>query len=154
MTTSVEKVILAPRERQVIKGLANGSTLAAVALNLKITKNTAASYLKNAKYKLRGVTENSAALAVAYATEAIDRPDLLAHEGLLLPCEQRELVPLIARGMRATQMAIKLKRSVDLTRRDARQLMANLQARNPAHLVTRSWQYQIITAEQVLAWLP
>jgi DNA-binding CsgD family transcriptional regulator len=111
-TTTVAKVILAPRERQVLEGLADGSTLAAVALNLKVREGTAADYLKLAKRKLYGVSENAAALAVGYATEAIDRPTLLEPDALVLPREQRDLVPLIARGMTAAQMATELKRPV------------------------------------------
>ncbi|MFE5847565.1 hypothetical protein ACFQ7N_38700 [Streptomyces niveus] len=168
MTTTIVRVTLAPRERQVVEGLADGSTLDAVAQNLKIRKGTAAGYLKFAKRKLYGVSENAAALAVAYAAQAITRPELLEAEALDLPREQRALVPLIARGMTAAQMATELKKSsrrrpvgpvstgmpsVDIVRRNSRALMVSLEARNPAHVITRAWQYQILTADQVTAWL-
>lgn len=168
MTTTIVRVILAPRERQVVEGLADGSTLAEVARNLMIRQGTASSYLKFAKRKLHGVSENTAALAVAYTTQAITRPDLLDSEMLDLPREQRALVPLIARGMTIAQMATELRRSpgthpvkpetngtpsVTIIRRNIGELTANLQARNRAHLITRAWQYQILTADQVTAWL-
>ncbi|WP_327352752.1 hypothetical protein [Streptomyces sp. NBC_01304] len=161
MTSTVARVILAPRERQVLEGLADGSTLAAVALDLKVREGTAAGYLKLAKAKLYGMGDLAAALAVGYATEAITRPELLDPTALNLPEKQRDLVPLVAQGMRAVQMATKLNRPIGDVRRDGRDLMANLggtpdcpKIRNQAHLVTRAWQYQVLTADQVIAWLP
>ncbi|MEV8020030.1 hypothetical protein AB0O76_27480 [Streptomyces sp. NPDC086554] len=152
-TTTVARIILAPREQQVLEGLADGSTLAVVALTLKIREVTAAGYLKLAKRKLHGVSENAAALAVGYTVHAIARPELLDPEHLFLPLEQRQLVPFVARGMHSAQMATDLKRPADVVRRDGRNLMTNLGARNPAHVVTRAWQYQILTADQVISWL-
>ncbi|MFC5804519.1 hypothetical protein [Streptomyces formicae] len=153
ITTSVARIILAPREQQVLEGLSGGSTLAVVALDLKIREGTAAGYLKLAKRKLYGVSENAAALAVGYTTEAIARPPLLDPETLFLPDGQRDIVPLLARGMAAAQMATELKRPVDIIRRDGRDLLTNLRARNRAHAVKRSWEFQLLTAEQVIAWL-
>ena len=152
-TTTVARIILAPRERQVLEGLADGSTLVAVALSLKIRESTATGYLKLARRKLYGVSENAAALAVGYATQAITRPEMLDPEALDVPREQREIVPLIARGMAAAQMATELKRPVDIVRRDGRDLLQNLKAQNRAHAITRAWQYQILTEDQVIAWL-
>ncbi|MEN8656099.1 hypothetical protein ABCR94_37395 [Streptomyces sp. 21So2-11] len=151
--TTIARITLAPRERQIIEGLCNGSTLAVVAQDLTIRGGTAAGYLKLAKRKLHGVSDNAAAIAVGYATEAIDRPALLDPAGMCLSLEQRQLVPFIARGMRSAQMATELKRPVNIVRRDGRDLMTNLGAKNPAHIVTRAWQYQILTAGQVISWL-
>ncbi|MET7319548.1 hypothetical protein [Streptomyces sp. NPDC005549] len=153
MTTAIARIILAPRERQIIEGLCDGSTLAAVAQELTIREGTAAGYLKLAKRKLHGVSDNAAAIAVGYATEAIARPKLLDPEELVLPLEQRQLVPFVARGMHSAQMATELRRPVAIVRRDGRDLMSNFRAKNPAHVVTRAWQYQILTAEQVISWL-
>ncbi|MFE4610859.1 DUF6415 family natural product biosynthesis protein [Streptomyces niveus] len=110
-TKTIVRVTLAPREQQVVEGLADGSTLAEVAQNLKIRQGTASSYLKFAKRKLHGVSENTAALAVGYTTRAITPPDLLDPETLDLPHEQLDLVPLIARGMTIAQMATELEQS-------------------------------------------
>ncbi|MGC5042472.1 LuxR C-terminal-related transcriptional regulator [Streptomyces albidoflavus] len=151
--TRVAKVILAPREKQVLEGLATGNALAVVALDLKIREGTASGYLRLAKHKLHGVSETAAAVAVAYATDAIATPPLVSPETLFLPREQRDIVPLIARGMAAAQMATELNRSVTEVRADGRELLVSLQARNRAHLITRAWQHQILTAEQVIAWL-
>lgn len=153
-TTTAARIILAPREQQVLEGLADGSTLAAVALNLQIRESTAAGYLKLTKRKLHGVSKNAAALAVGYTTQAITRPELLDPAPLYLPPEQRQLVPLVARGIRGAQMAAVLKRPASVVRRDGRGLRANLQARNAAHVITRAWQYQVLTAQQVSSWLP
>ncbi|MFE2944700.1 hypothetical protein ACFXKG_37530 [Streptomyces sp. NPDC059255] len=153
-TTTFAKIILAPREKQVVEGLGDGSTLHEVALGLKIRESTAAGYLRLAKRKLHGTSENAAMLAVAYATESIAPPETLDSEELSVPREQLDLVPLIAQGMRGPEMAAELKRHLDLVRRDGRRLMTNLRARNPAHITTRAWQYRFLTAEQVFAWLP
>ncbi|MBD2831803.1 hypothetical protein ID871_10105 [Streptomyces pratensis] len=153
MTTATARIVLAPRERQIIEGLRDGSTLAAIAQDLTIREGTAAGYLKLAKRKLYGVSDNAAAIAVGYATEAIARPKSLDPDELCLSIEQRQLVPLVARGMRSAQMATELKRPVNIIRRDGRDLMSNLRAKNPAHVVTRAWQYQILTAERVISWL-
>ncbi|MFD4986465.1 hypothetical protein [Streptomyces sp. NPDC058374] len=150
---AVATIELAPRERQVLEGLSDGSTLATVALTLKIREGTARGYLKLAKRKLYGASENATALANAYATNAIARPDLLDPEGLFLPREQRDLIPLIGRGLSAGTMALELKRQVDIVRREGRDLMANLGATNRAHAIRRAWQYQALTADQVIAWL-
>ncbi|MEV5338337.1 LuxR C-terminal-related transcriptional regulator [Streptomyces sp. NPDC052676] len=152
-TTTIAKVVLARREQQVLQGLAAGKTLAEVALDLKIREGTANGYLKLARNKLRGVSDTAAAVAVGYITEAIDRPPLLNPEALFLPREQRDLIPLIARGMTASQMATELNRPVAEVRADGRDLLLALQARNRAHLITRAWQFRILTADQVTPWL-
>jgi DNA-binding CsgD family transcriptional regulator len=151
--TTPARIILALEERQVLEGLADGSTLAAVALNLNIRESRAEGSLKRAKRTLYGVSENAAALAFGYATKAITRPELLEPEELFLPQGQRSLVPFIGRGMTASQTATELKRPVDGVLRDGRDLLANLRAVNRAHLITRAWAYQILTADQVTGWL-
>ncbi|MFF1417974.1 hypothetical protein [Streptomyces sp. NPDC058280] len=149
----IATVVLAPRERQVLEGLSAGSTLAVVALDLKIREGTAAGYLKLAKNKLHGVSETPAAVAVGYATRAITHPPLLDPETLYLPREQRDLVPLIARGMGPAEMATELDRPVTDIRSDGRGLLTNLGARNRTHLITRAWQFQILTPDLVAVWV-
>ncbi|MFD7897574.1 hypothetical protein [Streptomyces sp. NPDC059743] len=152
-STIIAKAVLAPRERQVFEGLATGSTLAVVALDLKIREGTAAGYLKIAKTKLHGVSETAAAIAVGYATRAITHPPLLDPETLFLPREQRDLVPLIARGLGPAQIATELNRPITGVRADGRGLLTILGARNRNHLITRTWQFQILTVELVAGWL-
>ncbi|MGG2460155.1 LuxR C-terminal-related transcriptional regulator [Streptomyces sp. RGM 3693] len=153
MTTTVAKYLLAPREREVVEGLADGNTLSVVAHTLGITENTAGSYLKLAKKKLHGVRENAAAVAVGYATRAIGRPKLLVPDALCLLCEEAELVPLIARGLGPQEMAGKLQRPLNIVRRDGRGLFVSLGARNRPHAMKRAWQFQLLTEQQVIAWL-
>ncbi|WP_432097652.1 LuxR C-terminal-related transcriptional regulator [Streptomyces sp. bgisy100] len=147
------RVFLAPREQQVLEGLAVGSALGAVARSLKISEGTASGYLKTAKRKLHGVRETPTAVAVGYTTNAITRPPLLDPEALFLPREQRDMVPLIARGAGVERMATELERPVAEVRADGRALLASLRAHNPCHLITRAWQFEILTADQVIAWL-
>lgn len=152
MTTAMMRVVLSPRERQVLECLATGDTLATVAQDLGINDSTARSYLRQAKAKLYGVSETVAAVAVGYATEAITRPPLRDPDALFMPREQRALVPYIARGMSAAQMAAELRRPVSDVRADGRELRRTLNARNQPHLITLAWQYRVLTAEQVIAW--
>ncbi|WP_405749349.1 LuxR C-terminal-related transcriptional regulator [Streptomyces sp. NBC_01411] len=153
MTTStVAKINFAPREKQVVQGVADGQTVPEIALSLSIGAHTVAGYLKLAKLKIPGANSNPSIVAVSYATDSIPAPKLLDLTDLCLPGKQLDLVPLTAQGMRPKQMAGFLNRDIDVVRRDARDLMTNLQAKNPAHAVKRAWQYQLLTAEQVLAW--
>lgn len=105
--------------------------------------------------KLHGVSESPAAVAIAYATEAITRPEPRDPETLFLPREQRDLVPLIARGLTPGQMVNELspKPDVAVVRRDCRELRVNLRALSRVNLVSRAWEYKVLTAEQVTSWL-
>ncbi|MFJ3212787.1 LuxR C-terminal-related transcriptional regulator [Streptomyces flaveolus] len=152
-TRTVAKVVLPRRERQTLQGLAAGKTLAEVALDLKIREGTAVGYLKLAKHKLHGVSDVAAAVAVGYVTEAIERPPLLDPEALFVPREQRDLVSFIARGITALQMAAELGRPVTDVRADGRDLLMALGARNRPHLITRAWQFRILTTDQVTRWI-
>lgn len=152
MTVTVAKIRLTRREREVVEGLAGGSTLAEVAAGLQIKVGTASGYLQYAKGKLLGLSEIEAVVAVGYATDSITRPSLLDYDKLTVPEEQRELVPLIGQGMTPAQMATALNRQFSVIRSDEQGLLANLGARNRAHAITRAWQYQILTADQVIAW--
>ncbi|MEU5834020.1 LuxR C-terminal-related transcriptional regulator [Streptomyces diacarni] len=154
MTITVARPQLAPRERQVLAGLAEGNTLGEVASRLRLREGTARGYLDLAKSKLFGARSTESAIATGYAVNAITQPMPLPPEQLLLTPEQRALVPFIAQGMSAAQMAAQLTRPLNAVRRDGRELLAAARAVNPPHLVTRTWQHQVLTAKQVRTWLP
>ncbi|GHG95371.1 LuxR C-terminal-related transcriptional regulator [Streptomyces rubradiris] len=151
-TTAATMISLSPRERQVLERLATGDTVAMVGQDLRLSEGTVVSYLRNAKDKLYGVSETEAAVAIGLALEVIARPPLEDPEQLFMPREQRDLVPYIARGMTAEQMAAQLRRPVTDVRADSRDLLSTLNARNRPHLITRSWQFRLLTAEQVIKW--
>ncbi|MFC9856181.1 MULTISPECIES: LuxR C-terminal-related transcriptional regulator [unclassified Streptomyces] len=153
IASPVTKIVLAPREREVLEGLAAGDTLAEVAGGLDIRKTTAAGYLLLAKKKLYGARDTAAAVAVGFAVEAITQPPLLDPVKRHLLREQRALVAFIARGLGPAQMAREQNRPVTDVRADGRELLKSLQARNRPHLITRAWQFQILTAGQVTSWL-
>ncbi|MFE0257277.1 LuxR C-terminal-related transcriptional regulator [Streptomyces sp. NPDC059010] len=153
MTVTIPKIRLAPREREVVEGMADGSTLTEVAADLLIKPGTASGYLKLAKTKLHGMREIEAAIAVGYATNTITHPDALDPDRLTVPKEQLDLVPLIGQGKTSAQIAVELKRGLGVIRCDEQDLLANLGARNRAHAIKRAWQYRILTAQQVIAWL-
>ncbi|MGW3952906.1 LuxR C-terminal-related transcriptional regulator [Streptomyces sp. NPDC004752] len=150
-TTTAAKISLARREQQVLQGMAAGNPLGAVAGELRIREGTAAGYLKQAKNKLHGVSVTAAAVAVGYATGAIAQPPLLNLASLSVPRAQCDLVSLIARGLTTAQMAADLKQPVNVVRADGRALLTVLGARNRAHLITRAWQFRILSADQVIA---
>ncbi|MEV7090122.1 LuxR C-terminal-related transcriptional regulator [Streptomyces sp. NPDC093085] len=150
---TLTRVILTPRERQVLQGLSDGNPLAAVALGLNIRENTAAGYLKLAKSKLHGAHKTTEAIAIGYATRAIALPPPLCPETLRIPDQERDLIPLIARGLGSAEMATELDQPVPRVRADGRALLKNLNARNRNHLVTRAWQAQILTPDLVTTWL-
>ncbi len=146
-------VALSPHEQQVLQGLAAGDALATVAATLKISTDMATSYLGLAKSKLFGMADAPAVIAVAYAVEAIPPPPPRDASGLDLSRAQRDLVPLVAQGMTDIQLAISVDRSENEVRAACRGLLRKLPARNRAHVVTRGWQYRLVTKGQVLAWL-
>ncbi|MEU2875969.1 LuxR C-terminal-related transcriptional regulator [Streptomyces sp. NPDC007070] len=149
------KVALSPQEKQVLEGLAAGDSTADIARRLEIRHSTVGDFLKTARIKLHGACDSVAAVAAGFATGAIGRPPLLDPEAVFVSREQRELVPLIARGLSAEQVAAELKppRPVADVRADARELLSSLGARNRCHLVTRAWQYRLLTEDRVSAWL-
>ncbi|MFF2852974.1 LuxR C-terminal-related transcriptional regulator [Streptomyces sp. NPDC058001] len=153
MTTTPAATALSPRERQVLVGLAAGRTLAVIAADLGLGAGTVGGYLKLAKEKLRG-REITSAIARGYATEAIPGPPLLDPKRVILPRGQRELVLLITTGMHAPQIAAELHLPLANVRDDVRELLTSVNALNRAHLITRAWQYQILTKELVCKWLP
>lgn len=117
-----------------------------------ITENTAGRYLTLAKRKL-GVREISTAVAVGYALKAIARPELTNPDTVSLLREERELIPLIGRGLSHSEMANELQRPINVVRRDGRGLLARLGAKNHRHVMKRAWQLQLLTEHEVLVWL-
>ncbi|MFD3422435.1 hypothetical protein [Streptomyces decoyicus] len=152
MTATVPRVCLAAEEVQVVEGLADGITLPELPFRLAMPSATADRYLTSAKRKLH-VRENATAVATALAVEAIERPQPLDYVGPNLLDGQRALMPLFVQGMSAEEMADQLQRPLTVVRRDGRQLMRNVQAKNPSHLVKRLWRYRLVSTERVLAWL-
>ncbi|WP_307816966.1 LuxR C-terminal-related transcriptional regulator [Streptomyces sp. CRPSP2-6A1] len=144
---------LSLREQQVLQDIAAGDSLWAIAQRLEVEYNTVASYAKRARFKLRCVKDAGAAVAVGYATGAISPPLLLEAAALSVPREQRVLLPLIARGMQAAEMASALKWPVKIVRATERALFVALDASSRPHLVTRAWERRMLTAEQVISWL-
>lgn len=59
----------------------------------------------------------------------------------------------MAQGMRLSQIATKLDRPLAEVHADSVALSTTLGARSENHLVTRMWQFRVLTAEQVAKWL-
>lgn len=151
LSLPIRPISLAARERESLEGVAQGLDVPAVAALLGIAAGTVTSYLKSAKAKL-GVRELPSALAVGYATATIPAPPL-RDEMLDLPVEQRELIPLLAQGMKPVQIARKLNRNPKDVRQFAADLLVSLGARNYAHVVPLAWEHRLLAAADVIAWL-
>ncbi|MFF2503485.1 hypothetical protein ACFVTY_08930 [Streptomyces sp. NPDC058067] len=89
--------------------------------------------------------------AIAYATHSITWPELLEPEELFLPREQRDIVPLLAQGMTHPMTAAELDRPLNVVRAEGRRLLVDLGARSRGHVVKEALQFQLLTAEQVIA---
>lgn len=153
MSADEPEVYLSARERAVLTGLADGLSMAEVALGLRISQTTANGYLRSARHQLYQASEIPQLIAIAYTVEAIPRPQERDLPGVALPGSQRRLVPLVAEGLSAAQMGARLLVPVDEVRREARALLETVDARTRPHFVTRAWAYRLLTAEQVWAWL-
>lgn len=144
---------LAPRERAVLCGLAEGLSLADVARALEISESATSSYLRSARRRLYQVSETPPAIAIAYAFRAIAPPPRQDPAELSFPREQRYLVPLISQGLTASQVSRTLSLPLDNTQQEFREALESVSARNRVHFVARAWAYGLLTAEHVATWL-
>lgn len=140
---------LSSREQEVLRQLAYGNTLRQVAGILRIKEGAAQFRLRTAKAKLHGVRTTSTAIAVGYATRSLPRPPILGRLIRNFPDELRVLVPVIAQGKSAKQIASHFSMSIVEVRADCHRLLTSLQAKNRPHMITRAWQYQILTEQQI-----
>lgn len=143
---------LSPRERKVLERVAGGASLGQIVEELDIREGTVMGYLKAAKVKLHGVKMTPSAVAVGYATQSISRPQLTT-EALTLSRDLRLLVPLIAMGWSLAEIASWRRLKVYKVQSDCHRLHTILQARSRPHMVTRAWQYKILTEQQVTEWI-
>ncbi|MFJ9434891.1 DUF6415 family natural product biosynthesis protein [Streptomyces sp. NPDC101490] len=152
--TPLQPVILAPQERQVLEGLADGTGIDQVAFTLSITSGTASGYVKSARAKLGPwAPDVPSALAVSYAIEAITAPVLRRRDEIYVSGERQALIPLIAQGLPSPQIALALGRPIQEVRADCRGLRIDVDARNNAHLISRAFEFQLLTAADVAGWM-
>ncbi|MFJ6101826.1 LuxR C-terminal-related transcriptional regulator [Streptomyces sp. NPDC092359] len=144
-------VRLAPQQRRVLEGLALGMGTDEVAYSLSIATSTASDYVRSAKEKLRA-RDIPSAVAMAYATGAITVPVLRLRDEVYVSAERQALIPAIAQGWTQAQIAAALNRSALGVRTDYRGLLDDLAARNTTHLITRAWEFQLLTVTDVARW--
>ncbi|MFF5719275.1 DUF6415 family natural product biosynthesis protein [Streptomyces buecherae] len=152
-TNKPPAIHLAPRERAVLQGLADGLLISEVARSLGISDGTADGYLRSARRRLHEVRDTPPAVAIAYAHAALDPPPPQDRKRLFLPHDRRYLVPLLAQGMTAPQISRNLSLPLEDVRQEAREALRGVGARNRAHFVKQAWAYRLLTTQHVLDWL-
>ncbi|MEU0663935.1 response regulator transcription factor [Streptomyces lavendulocolor] len=138
MSATTQVRTLSSRERQVVQGLANGLIVPLIARQLGLSPQTVNSYCLAAKVKFN-VRKAAALVHAAYEAGEIPEP-ASAPVAVPLPDGQRALLPLIAQGKSAPQMAAELARPVTDVRNDVRSMMSALGVEQQPHLITRARQ--------------
>jgi len=141
---------LSGRPLQVLRLLAEGGTPHTIAVELGIEKHTVHCYLEDVRRKTgvgKGGAADPAAVEAAYASGILPSPDRIA-DGVDVPEQQRVLIPLLARGLAAEEIASVLKRRVSDVNWALRALQRTLGASSPAHVITRARQYGLVTSAE------
>ncbi|MGV9883024.1 LuxR C-terminal-related transcriptional regulator [Streptomyces sp. NPDC003006] len=130
------------REKQVVQGLAEGLTDHEIAHRLNREVRTVRHHITWAAKKV-GAKGQVRLVDCSYSQGLLTPPASEIHT-IYVPDQLRELIPLVARGMKGTRIAIETNRAPVHSNRDIRQLMQILRARTRPHLVTRALQYGLL----------
>ncbi|WP_331759710.1 hypothetical protein [Streptomyces anulatus] len=140
-------------ERSLHRHLVDGGNLGGIGPALGMSQRKG-NLLYTDMCDLLGSPRNPAALvAICYATEAVQPPDLLDPSDIALPQEERDLLLLFAIGLGAGEMAARLDRKQWKVNEQAKEVLDNLQARTRAQAVHVAWQYGIVTGRAIREWL-
>ncbi|MER5301333.1 LuxR C-terminal-related transcriptional regulator [Streptomyces lasiicapitis] len=144
MTVNTATVSFTSREKDVVQGLAEGLTDHAIARRLNRKPSTVRHYIATAMKKV-GANRQAALVNYAYDLGLI-RPPVREDSTAYVSPQQRELIPLIVRGLTLDQIAAETHTTSARARRDVRRLMKALDAETRAHVVTRARQYGLLKA--------
>ncbi|MET8983421.1 helix-turn-helix domain-containing protein [Streptomyces sp. NPDC004539] len=143
---------LSPRPAQVLRLIAEGSTTGSIARDLGVTPGVIRIHLAQALRKTtgsgKGIWARPAAVETAYATGLLPRPARLTGR-VDLPDGQRELIPLLARGLTPDQIAAALHCRRQEAVGELKALERALGAATPAHVITRARQYGLPTSAEI-----
>lgn len=139
-------------ESLLLQHVADGALLAELPGLLNIPVRKASALYGKLCDRLRAPRKPAVLLAICYATGAA-QPAMLDPSDIAMPVTERELLPLMAVGMTLEGMAQHLGLSRGMVERRVQSLMENLQAKTWAQAVHLGWQYQIVTADVITAWL-
>ncbi|MFD3970305.1 hypothetical protein [Streptomyces cyaneofuscatus] len=139
-------------ESLLLQHLADGALLAELPGLLNIPVRKASALYGKLCDRLHAPRKPAVLLAICCATGA-KQPALLDPADIAMPAIERELLPLMAVGMTLEGMAQHLALSRGTVERRVQSLMENLQAKTWAQAVHLGWQYQIVTADVITAWL-
>jgi DNA-binding NarL/FixJ family response regulator len=135
--------LLTEKERAAVQQLAAGRRVPEIARKLGISEEAVRSRIDAARAKLHA-REAPALVHAAYQHQVLDVPSA-TRATPTLPESERELLPLLAKGLDLTQMAAVLRRPLPAVRRTLRSLRMQLGAQNPAHAVSRAWHLRLFT---------
>ncbi|MGW5927215.1 hypothetical protein ACWF2L_13320 [Streptomyces anulatus] len=141
--------VLTEQERSLLQHLAGGGEPGELGPLLGLSRAKANALFTDMCDVLGSPRNPAALLAICYATEAVQPPDLLDPSDIAMPAEERELLPLFAMGLGEHDMAARLERKRWKVNEQARNVLENLRVRTRAQAVHVAWQYRIVTATAI-----
>lgn len=145
--------VLTEQERSLLQHLADGGEPGKLGPALGLSRAKANALFADMCDVLGSPRNPAALLAICYATEAVQPPDLLDPSDIAMPAEEQELLPLFAMGVGEHNMAAQLERKRWKVNQQAKNVLENLQVRTRAQAVHVAWQYGIVTAAAIRRWL-
>ncbi|MGG2460560.1 LuxR C-terminal-related transcriptional regulator [Streptomyces sp. RGM 3693] len=136
---------LSPSEIRVTGHAALGLTSGEIALKLRLAKGTVDGQLRHAQHKM-GVTNRACLIHLCYTRMQLPRPARTESPERLDDAEV-EIIRLIAEG--ATYPAIAQHNTHELSQHGVKvrikALREKWQAKNDPHLITRAWEFGVLT---------
>ncbi|MFJ7412853.1 hypothetical protein ACIQWZ_18850 [Streptomyces sp. NPDC098077] len=145
--------VLTEQERLLLQHLADGCEPGELGPALGLSRAKSNALFAGMCDGLGSPRNPAALLAICYATEAVQPPDLLDPSDIAMPAEEQELLPLFAMGVGEHDMAAQLERKRWKVNQQAKNVLENLQVQTRAQAVHVAWQYGIVTATAISEWL-
>ncbi|MEU5998973.1 LuxR C-terminal-related transcriptional regulator [Streptomyces sp. NPDC047197] len=127
-----------------VQGLAEGLTDHAIARRLNRKPSTVRHYIATAMKKVGA--NRQAALVNSPCDLGLIRLPVREDNTAYVSPQQRELIPLIVRGLTLDQFAAETHTTSAQDRKDVRRLMKALDAQTRAHVMTRARKYGLLKA--------
>ncbi|MFJ5850535.1 hypothetical protein [Streptomyces sp. NPDC092903] len=140
-------------ELAILRHLADGALIGELPNRLGVSQTRVTSTYAGMCERLGAPRDPAALLAICYATETVQPPDLLDPSDVVMPAEERDVLALFARGLTLSGMARHLGRERWKVAEQVKAITADLQAKTWAQAVHIGWQYQIVTGPAIRSWL-
>ncbi|MFD7505413.1 LuxR C-terminal-related transcriptional regulator [Streptomyces sp. NPDC059850] len=139
---------LSPREREVLRLIADGNTTKQAARAMKVAPATAQRHLVNVSAKLGTTKERAAMVHRAYTLGQLDPPEHSVPISITkIPPAERDILNGLANGWSLAEVVASKGLYLLTARDDERTLKTRLGATNTAHLITRAWQLRLLGPE-------